>query len=113
MMESTSWLTIPKTHSGKSIEHRIQKWNTLLLKLFFFNVFQTGIVCCLIQCFHGDIVLLIVFHYNHTIYPKSEYFVITVLSIIFTLWNSLFNKHQDFYQNMLQKHQHAISKIFS
>ncbi len=31
MMESPSWLTIPKTHSGKSIEHWIQKWNTLEL----------------------------------------------------------------------------------
>jgi hypothetical protein len=65
----------------------------------------TGIVCCLIECFHGNIVLLIIFHYNHTIYPKCEYFIITVVSIIlnltkqyFPVWNSLFNKHQDFYR---------------
>ncbi len=24
------------------------------------NIFQTGIVCCLIECFNGDVVLLIV-----------------------------------------------------
>ncbi len=24
------------------------------------NIFQTGIVCCLFECFHGDVVLLIV-----------------------------------------------------
>jgi hypothetical protein len=54
-----------------------------VLKLFLFNVFQTGIVCCLIRCFHGNIVLLIVFHYNHTIYSIHEYFIITNVSIIF------------------------------
>jgi hypothetical protein len=25
-----------------------------LLKLFFINIFQTEIICCLIECFHGD-----------------------------------------------------------
>jgi hypothetical protein len=44
-----------------------------------------------IKCFHGNIVLLIVFHYNHTIYSKSEYFVITVVSIIFKPNQTIFS----------------------
>ncbi len=74
---------IPKTHSGKSIDH----W----LILFLFNVFQTGIVCCLIECFHCNVVLFIVFHCNHTIYSIYEYFVITYVSIIFKPYQTIFS----------------------
>jgi hypothetical protein len=62
-----------------------------VLKLFLFNVFQTGIVCCLIECFHGYVVLLIVFHYNHTIYSIYKYFVITDVSIIFKPNQTIFS----------------------
>ncbi len=61
MMESPSWFIIPKTPSSKSIFHWIPKWKTPLVKLFLVNIFQTGIVCCLIECCHGDAVSLIVF----------------------------------------------------
>jgi hypothetical protein len=67
-MESPSWLIIPKTPSGKSICHLFIKWKTPLLKLFLVYIFQTGIVCCLIECFHGDVVSLIVLHCSQTIY---------------------------------------------
>ncbi len=67
-MESPSWLIIPKTPSSKSICNWILKWKTPLLNLFLVNIFQTGIVCCLIECFHGDVVSLIVLHCSQTIY---------------------------------------------
>ncbi len=70
-MESPSWLIIPKIPSGKSICHWILKWKPPLLKLFLVNIFQTGIVCFLIECFHGDVVSLIVLHCSQTIYSRS------------------------------------------
>jgi hypothetical protein len=68
MMESPSWLVTPKIPSGKSICHWILKWKKPLLKLFLVKIFQPGIVCCLIECFHGDVVSLIVLHCSQTMY---------------------------------------------
>ncbi len=88
-MESPSWLIIPKTPSGKSICHWVLKWKTPLLKLFLVNIFQAGIICCWIECFHGDVVSLIVLHCSQTIYSIFQ----TKYSIL--EWYVLFYIHRN------------------
>ncbi len=93
-MESPSWLIIPKTPCGKSICHWILKWKTPLLKLFFVNIFQTGIVCCLIECFHGDVVSLIVLHCSQTIYSifQTKYFILEYYALFYIHRNLVLKK---------------------
>ncbi len=104
--ESPQWLIIPKSPSSKSNCHWIPKWNTPLLKLFLVNIFQTKIVCCLIECFYGNVVSPIVLHIDKQCIQYLN--ILLSPNNIFPIRNSLFFFHQDFYQNINDAWYHGV-----
>jgi hypothetical protein len=57
------------------------------------NIFQTGIVCCLIECFHGEVVLLIVCivakHYSILL---TKYSILELYVLLYIHRNSVLKK---------------------
>ncbi len=63
---------LPQVSSSPPYLSLNSKMENTIVKSFLINIFQTVIVCCLIECFHGDVVSLIVLHWSQTILNISN-----------------------------------------